>query len=373
MPEPIRLEQLPRLSARGVAAARRATARLGPLDLERRIDLTVPPFGLLSLSCLDVIPPRPPEDTDAIWTLTRGHLWGHLVVDGLCALRVVATTLGLPAPGALRALGAAERGVVTATIASILFAVASDVTVALGGGPWHGDGLARLVFAIESRTFHGRVSLDIPPEWIPQHRAGSLASEASARGLEITVAVDLARTTLTAVDWARARAGDAVVFDECNALRGGDAWPVRIVCGQFVSDAVLASDGRACLVTGFRADDVLTDGTAGDGEIRQTGSEIMSSNEPEADSLTVLAAAPIEVVAQIGRIVLRADEVTALRPGSVLTLGYLRPTTVELIVGDRVWARGELVDVEGKLGVRLTALSGGAGPRAVMGDAETVR
>ena len=99
----------------------------------------------------------------------------------------------------------------------------------------------------------------------------------------------------------------------------------------------------------------------------------MSSDNRDADSVTVLAGAPIEVVAQIGHIVLRADEVMALQPGSVLTVGSLRPTTVELLVGDRVWARGELVDVEGQLGVRLTALVAGAAPRVVLGEAETVR
>ena len=70
----------------------------------------------------------------------------------------------------------------------------------------------------------------------------------------------------------------------------------------------------------------------------------------------VLAAAPIEVVAEVGRIVLRGDEVLGLGEGSVLSLG--RPgTTVDLMIGGRIWARGELVNVDGELGVRITELA----------------
>jgi type III secretion protein Q len=72
------------------------------------------------------------------------------------------------------------------------------------------------------------------------------------------------------------------------------------------------------------------------------------------EATALLAAAPIEVTAELGRLVLRGDEVLALGPGSVLTLGRQRRADVLLRVGDEVWAEGELVDVEGTLGVRVT-------------------
>lgn len=377
MPEPFSLERLPRISATGIAAARRAAARLGAPELDHTVDLTVPPFGLVSLRCSDITQPSSPENTDAVWTLTLGGRQGHLIVDGLSALRVVAATLGLPAPRALRSLGAAERGVVTAAIASVLSALATGVVVSLGGGKWHGDGLARLILSVESNMFRERIALDVPPEWVPNRAEISLPARASARGLDIPLSVELARTTLMARDWSRARSGDAVVFDERGAIRGNDGWPAQIVCGDFAADAVTTPDGRARLVTGFRPTSSSRGaGGGGDGgdELRQPRREIiMSSDEQAASSLTVLAAAPIEIVAEIGHIVLRADEVTALRPGSVLTLGPLRPTMVTLKVGDRVWAHGELVDVEGQLGVRLTTLSEAVAPRIVSGEAETLR
>jgi flagellar motor switch/type III secretory pathway protein FliN len=72
--------------------------------------------------------------------------------------------------------------------------------------------------------------------------------------------------------------------------------------------------------------------------------------------LSMLASAPLEVVAEVGELILRADELIALQKGSVISLGRPRSTLVELRIADRVWARGELVDVDGELGVRVTEL-----------------
>jgi flagellar motor switch/type III secretory pathway protein FliN len=80
------------------------------------------------------------------------------------------------------------------------------------------------------------------------------------------------------------------------------------------------------------------------------------SDDDLEPSLTVLASAPIEVVAEIGRVEIRADELLGLRPGAVLTIGALGPSSVDLTAGGRLWARGELVNVDGQLGVRLNEL-----------------
>ena len=85
----------------------------------------------------------------------------------------------------------------------------------------------------------------------------------------------------------------------------------------------------------------------------------------------VLAAAPIEIVAELGRAVLRADEVMSLGPGSIVTFGALAPALVDLRVGDQRWATGELVNVEGQLGVRLLEVATAAA--APLGEADTLR
>jgi flagellar motor switch/type III secretory pathway protein FliN len=74
------------------------------------------------------------------------------------------------------------------------------------------------------------------------------------------------------------------------------------------------------------------------------------------DATTVLSAASIEVVAELGRVSLRGDELLGLAPGAVLALGGRR-TGVALRVGGELWADGEIVDIDGELGVRITRLA----------------
>jgi flagellar motor switch/type III secretory pathway protein FliN len=70
----------------------------------------------------------------------------------------------------------------------------------------------------------------------------------------------------------------------------------------------------------------------------------------------VLAAASLEVVAELGRVTLRGDELLGLAPGAVLAMGAGR-TSISLRVGGEVWAHGEIVDIDGELGVRVTRLA----------------
>jgi flagellar motor switch/type III secretory pathway protein FliN len=71
--------------------------------------------------------------------------------------------------------------------------------------------------------------------------------------------------------------------------------------------------------------------------------------------MAALAAVPVDVVAELGRITLRGDEVLGLSPGAVLPLG-VRGRQVTLRVGGEAWAEAEIVEVDGELGVRVTKL-----------------
>ena len=55
---------------------------------------------------------------------------------------------------------------------------------------------------------------------------------------------------------------------------------------------------------------------------------------------------------------IRMDELLRLRPGQILDLGCQPTDPVDLVVDGRRVARGELVDIEGRLGVRIIQISG---------------
>lgn len=67
----------------------------------------------------------------------------------------------------------------------------------------------------------------------------------------------------------------------------------------------------------------------------------------------LLSEIPIEISVELGRITLTAREAVALRPGQTLRLDRRPGDPVELRVGPKLVARGELVEVDGDLGVLL--------------------
>jgi flagellar motor switch protein FliM len=67
---------------------------------------------------------------------------------------------------------------------------------------------------------------------------------------------------------------------------------------------------------------------------------------------------PAPVVVELGRIKLNAQQVVKLRPGQILRLPRGPNDPVNLVVNDKLFARGELIEVDGELGVRLLQVVG---------------
>ncbi len=66
---------------------------------------------------------------------------------------------------------------------------------------------------------------------------------------------------------------------------------------------------------------------------------------------------PIALVVELGRVQLTADEIIRLEPGQVIELGRAPTDPVDLVVGDKLLAKGELVEIEGALGVKILSLA----------------
>jgi type III secretion system YscQ/HrcQ family protein len=350
--KPIELAGLPLVGGEGLVATRRSAAQL--VGCAGAWECTVPPFGRVQVRWLGVTAAIAPDESQAACVLSREGREGRLVLEGIVALQVVAAVMGLPAFRVVRPLGAWERGILAGAVAGVLAATRSGVAVRLRSGSGPGAGLVRVEIAVELGSLSTRASLDVPEDWIPLPSSAAVAAAAVDQGLIVVMSVRIARTTLDAADWARAASGDAVVFDDYPPIDGGAAYPVEIVCGGYRAVAALKFDGRLEVRRDF-AQDVTPEPPARPATTRRDSMPTMPDDDM-GPSLTVLASAPIEVIAEIGRVEIRADELLGLRPGSVLALGALGPRSVELRAGGRLWARGEMVNVDGQLGVRLSEL-----------------
>jgi flagellar motor switch protein FliN/FliY len=87
----------------------------------------------------------------------------------------------------------------------------------------------------------------------------------------------------------------------------------------------------------------------------------LSAVIPQVPSETRLGAVldvELPLVVRFGRAVMPLRALADLGPGSVIDMGRSPDEPVELLVGERIIARGEVVIVAGNYGVRITELTG---------------
>lgn len=88
--------------------------------------------------------------------------------------------------------------------------------------------------------------------------------------------------------------------------------------------------------------------------------ESLEAGKPTGEPLGLegLRDVPVSVSIELGRVRLPLAEVLALSPGSLVLLDRAAHEPVDLFVGGRLYARGEVVVVGEKYGVRITSLNG---------------
>ena len=78
-------------------------------------------------------------------------------------------------------------------------------------------------------------------------------------------------------------------------------------------------------------------------------------------NLNLFLDVPVGVTVQLGSCQLSMREVLQLNAGSVVQLDKLADAPVEVLVNDKLVARGEVVVVENKFGIKITELIGAQG------------
>ena len=90
----------------------------------------------------------------------------------------------------------------------------------------------------------------------------------------------------------------------------------------------------------------------------QSEQQLSSAQTPEAirtgeTNLESADGIPVEIQIRLGRVVMPLGELQELRAGAVVTLDRSLDDPVEILAGNKLVARGEIVAVEDQLGVRI--------------------
>ena len=81
------------------------------------------------------------------------------------------------------------------------------------------------------------------------------------------------------------------------------------------------------------------------------------TNEAGQEVLDTIGDSPIELSVEVARFRLSVEELAAMRPGEILISGRQIGEPVVLRAGDKAVAKGELVNVDGEVAVRLISIA----------------
>jgi flagellar motor switch protein FliN/FliY len=95
-------------------------------------------------------------------------------------------------------------------------------------------------------------------------------------------------------------------------------------------------------------------GAAADGGLGGGGAPAGRSSSPSVQSLDFILDIPLKVTVELGRTKMAIREILQLAQGSVVELTKFAGEPLEVLVNDKLIARGEVVVVNEKFGIRLT-------------------
>jgi flagellar motor switch protein FliN len=84
--------------------------------------------------------------------------------------------------------------------------------------------------------------------------------------------------------------------------------------------------------------------------------ETTEASTPEVSTrrLDLLLDVPLDVTVELGRSRMTIQDLLALSPGSVLELDKVAGEPLDIVINDRLIARGEAVVINDKFGIRIT-------------------
>lgn len=232
------------------------------------------------------------------------------------------------------------------------------------------------------------------PERRARRRAQTRANLARLRGVKTWLRAEIGKAEISTADLSSVDRGDVVLIDEVTARpdkdEGGTA-RLKIgngVVGRIDADVVVEGGRFKAKISAFQLGDEArvsapvegeADSAEGappdevDGPAEDAGEQpddttnpvagktmegLVDENADQAEGGDLLNDIPLQIAVELSRVPITAEEVVALKIGQVLDLNKVPGEPVDLSVNGKIVARGELVEVEGHLGVRILSLAG---------------
>jgi type III secretion system YscQ/HrcQ family protein len=333
---PFPFERVPRLCRRELSQLRALRAALGE-DREAALARWASRLGLpadepcsLQVRLLHDVEPTP-----ALGFVLRGPggRRAGLLLDGALAASLAALMLRAPTTPLRAPASPGERGLLGYAVAALLQEL-GPLGWSVGLEEPAGEQGALLEAHVRLGARGGGLAwLALDEHGVPAAPPGPLDLE-RARGLWLSLPLELTRLRLPADELPTLGADDVVLSPRCPAPGATElAALLRVGAGGFPARV---SGSAACI----------------QGPFRMGGPEMAQPDEKRR----IAEQLELEVVVELGRARLSGAQLLELSPGDVVALERPLDAPLELRVGDKLVARGELCSVEGETGIRLLEL-----------------
>ena len=255
-------------------------------------------------------------------------------------------------PGLPVALTATESGVIAALVATALasepLAAGIRITAAVPAGTDDQPGSALAVAARYAvGPAQGWLQARLDPEAAQRLTEALLRAHPVAAlppgGVPVTGRLRLARATVRGDRLLGLAVGDVLQLPGVAPVRG-EALSGHLCLGPIACRATLVASGAGDRLT------IESEVSIMEEPERPEGIEALASGD-------LLERLPVVLTVELGRVELTAADVASLLPGAVIALDRPLGSLVDVLAGSRRIARGELVEVQGALAVRLTEVT----------------
>jgi type III secretion system YscQ/HrcQ family protein len=202
--------------------------------------------------------------------------------------------------------------------------------------------IAPIVAQIGDQRVLGRAF--VPSAMLRDPRTANASADFSwLEGVAITLWADAGSATLPLMAARALEAGDVVVLDASALVYEEAAFHGQIT--------LRVQGGSATLTCNAHDHTISIDTIDAREDTHMTTGHVVTKTEQASAALA--SDVPIELHVELARFSLPLGELARLAPGDVLTTGRRIGEHVTLRAGTRALAEGELVDVDGEIGVRV--------------------